>query len=377
MRHLIVICLLCIIPFQSAIAEPASLEVVPVFNSGQDGYHTFRIPAIVRGKSGTLLAFCEGRKKSAGDHGDIDLVLRRSNDDGKSWGSLSVVYEEGGMDNITIGNPAPVVDAATGNIHLLFCRNNNQVCHTLSTDDGQSWSKPVEITSFVKQKEWGWYATGPGHAIQLEQGKQKGRLIVACDYRLGIGGQDKGANGAHVIYSDDAGKTWHLGATAFMAEGINPNETTCVELPADSGADSRIYFNTRNQNGSSMSHRGETISADGGLTFTPKNFLPAQFVTPVVEGSLVHWNSQTPCIVFSCCHNESKRQNLALWLSTDAAANWSQPITVFEGPSAYSDLVITKHNELGILLECGKKSYSETISFIRVNQAWLNQMQTK
>jgi hypothetical protein len=80
---------------------------VDVFVSGEGGYNTYRIPAIVRTLSGTLLAFCEGRKNSHSDAGDIDILLRRSFDGGKTWTPTQLVYEEGGTETITIGNPQP------------------------------------------------------------------------------------------------------------------------------------------------------------------------------------------------------------------------------------------------------------------------------
>ena len=72
-----------------------------------------------------------------------------------------------------------MVDETTGAIHLLFCRNNDRVFHTVSTDDGLTWSTRIEITAQVKLADWGWYATGPGHGIQLKRGSQAGRLVVA------------------------------------------------------------------------------------------------------------------------------------------------------------------------------------------------------
>src|SRR5450759_3640660 len=145
---------------------PSFSETVP-FVSGQGGYHIYRIPAIVRSTNGTLLAFCEGRKNSGGDAGDIDIVLRRSTNNGASWLAMSLVQEEGGSASITIGNPAPVVDETTGLIHLLFCRDNDRVFRTVSTNDGVTWSARTEITANVKLSSWDWYATGPGHGIQL------------------------------------------------------------------------------------------------------------------------------------------------------------------------------------------------------------------
>lgn len=67
-----------------------------VFVAGSGGYHSYRIPAVILTPKGTLLAFCEGRKSSRSDHGDLDLVLRRSTDNGKTWTPTQVVHEEGG-----------------------------------------------------------------------------------------------------------------------------------------------------------------------------------------------------------------------------------------------------------------------------------------
>src|SRR5262249_46138769 len=110
-----------------------------VFTSGAGGYHTYRIPSLLGTRDGTLLALCEGRKAGASDDGDIDLVLRRSTDGGRTWGDLELVHEEGGTRPVTIGNPCPVVDRSTGTIWLAFCRNNSDVFVTASSDDGRTW----------------------------------------------------------------------------------------------------------------------------------------------------------------------------------------------------------------------------------------------
>src|SRR4051812_14228893 len=150
----------------------------PVFTSGKDGYRSYRIPALLTTPKGTLLAFCEGRKNSSSDTGAIDLLLKRSRDGGKTWEKTQVVWSDG--DN-TCGNPCPVVERDTGTIWLLMTHNlgidsqsqildgkskgTRTVWVTKSTDDGVSWSRPVEITKDVKKADWTWYATGPGVGI--------------------------------------------------------------------------------------------------------------------------------------------------------------------------------------------------------------------
>jgi len=173
----------------------AALQGKTVFKAGEDGYRIYRIPAVVKAANGHLLAFCEARQ--GGDASEIDLVLKRSKDGGKSWGALQVVQESsdfvkilgGRTKDITIGNPAPVVDLLDpdhpGRIWLPFTLENDRVFVVSSDDHGVTWSDEREITKSVKKKDWGWYATGPVHSIQLQRGKHRGRLVIPCDHRVG------------------------------------------------------------------------------------------------------------------------------------------------------------------------------------------------
>ena len=86
----------------------------------EEGYHTYRIPALVVSKRGTVLAFCEGRKEGPGDAGLIHELLRRSFDNGKTWAGVQIVFQQDGM---TCGNPCPIVDKTNGTLVLLFCKN--------------------------------------------------------------------------------------------------------------------------------------------------------------------------------------------------------------------------------------------------------------
>src|SRR5262249_16932667 len=156
----------------------------PIFVAGQDGYHTYRIPSLLVTRKGTLLAFCEGRKTSRGDTGDIDLLLKRSYDGGKTWAKTQVVWDDGAN---TCGNPCAVLDATTGTVWLLLTHNRgsdteamivNGTSHgtrtvwlTKSDDEGATWARPVEITPAVKKPDWTWYATGPGVGTQLKNGR--------------------------------------------------------------------------------------------------------------------------------------------------------------------------------------------------------------
>src|SRR5437899_3806866 len=182
-----------------------------IFRAGEGGYHSYRIPALIASGKGTLFAFCEGRRNSASDTGDIDVLLRRSFDGGKTWAAVQKIAD---MGEDTVGNPTPVMERKSGAILLLMTSNPGRVTErqtglrdrtvwiTRSTDDGATWSAPAEITAQVKHADWTWYATGPGNGIQL----RSGRLVIPCDHNAA-----DGARYSHVIYSDDGGTSWQIG----------------------------------------------------------------------------------------------------------------------------------------------------------------------
>ena len=216
-----------------------------LFVAGTEGYHSFRIPSLIVTRRGAILAFCEGRKHSRSDTGDIDLVLRRSRDGGRTWGPLQLVVDDGPN---TMGNPCPVVDRNTGVIWLPITRNlgedtqdrildrasrgTREAWLLKSDDDGATWSKPVEITAAVKRPDWTWYATGPGCGIQL----RSGRLVIPCDHYVA----ETKMRRSHVIYSDDGGRSWKIGGVV----GDHTNECQVVEL-----RDGSLLINMRSYHG--------------------------------------------------------------------------------------------------------------------------------
>jgi sialidase-1 len=359
MRYFHAFCLFVV----STISSAQELSRVPVFVAGTGGYHTYRIPSAIVTSKGTVLAFCEGRKAGRGDAGDIDLVMRRSTDHGKTWGEQRVLWDDGAN---TCGNPCPVIDAKTGTIWLLLTQNlgsdsesaivNNTgkssrtvwVCH--STDDGVTWTKPTDITKDTKKPEWTWYATGPGVGIQLKSG----RLLVPCDSK-----SEKGkVRESHVIFSDDAGKTWQLGGVV----GPNCNESQAVEL-----SDGTVLLNMRTYSGNNR--RLIAKSTDGGKTFT-KPVADATLIEPVCQASILRDPGTKLGVLFS---NPAslKRENLTVRLSQDDTNTWAHAKTLHAGPAAYSCLTILKDGNIGCLYECGEKNPYEQIRFDIFSREWL------
>ena len=182
------------------VAARANAYGTALFANGADGYACYRIPAIVRAPAGALLAFAKARKNSCADFGDVRIVMRRSNDDGKTWGAVETVAENG---LLQAGNPAPVVDTRDrrypkGRVFLIYCtgdaseaavmrgEGSRRIWFRTSSDEGKTWSQPVEITASVKLPGWHHYATGPGHALQLMHGRYAGRIVVASNHRRTI-----------------------------------------------------------------------------------------------------------------------------------------------------------------------------------------------
>jgi len=323
---------------------------IAVFTSGEGGYHTCRIPAMVLSRKGTLLAFCEGRKKGGNDEGDIDLLLRRSTDIGRTWGPVQLVHEEGGDRPITIGNPCPVVDQETGTIWLTFCRNNNEVFVTSSDDDGGAWSKPKEITASVKRPEWGWYATGPGCGIQLHHENRRGRLVIPCDHRESVDG--KQMMFSHVFFSDDHGASWELGGTVDR----HTDECQVVEL-AGGGLliNMRNYWGTTGNRPEIGKRRAIARSSDGGESWSPLEF-DETLIEPICQASLISLEAHAgakPRLAFCNPASTDKRMNLTLRISSDEGKSWPVSEVIDAGPSAYSSMAQLGDGTIGILYEQG------------------------
>jgi len=336
----------------SAACGENDLKQNDVFISGKEGYHTFRIPALVVSKRGTLLAFCEARKTSSSDTGDIDLVLKRSFDNGVTWKPLQVVADFG---TDTIGNPCPVVDRDTGVIWLPITKNigsdglgsitngtskeRRTVWMTSSTDEGGTWTKPIEITSAVADPKWTWYATGPGCGIQMKSG----RLVIPCDHRV-LGSKERGS---HIFYSDDHGQTWKLGGRVAP----DTNECQVVELN-----DGKLVLNMRSYHGRNC--RALSTSSDGGLTWSELTFDEA-LIEPICQASLIRHGKG---LLFANPAATS-RVKMTVRLSTDEGKTWSAAKVLHEGPSAYSCLAALPDGTIGCLYERGQKSAYERITF--------------
>ncbi|MCF7569540.1 glycoside hydrolase [Sabulilitoribacter arenilitoris] len=342
--------------------EPSVFNTL--FKNGDHGYACYRIPAIVTTNNGTVLAFSEARKKGCSDTGDIDLVMKKSSDNGITWSNLKIIWDDKAN---FCGNPAPVVDRETGTIHLLSTWNNGNdheseiinetsietrlVYHLKSTDDGVTWSEPKNITESTKEDDWTWYATGPVHGIQLEKGVHKGRLVIPCDHIE----KDSKKYYSHAIYSDDHGETWKLGEST-PADQVN--ECTVAEL-----TNGDLLLNMRNYDRKATKARQIAISKDGGVTWINQKF-DIELPEPRCQGALLSIkNNNKNVLLFTNPADSLARVNMTLSVSFDDGLNWDKKLSIYKSHSAYSDLTELKNENILVLYEAGISGAYEGIHY--------------
>ena len=359
-------------------AEPM-LEKANLFDAGKDGYGLYRIPGIVVTAKGTVLVYCEARKAGGGDWGDIDILLRRSTDGGRTFNAPrkivtppanvetnpAALKQKLGIGKVTINNPIAIA-ARDGTVHFLYCIEYARCYYMRSDDDGQTFSQPVDITPTFEQfrGEYAWIvlATGPGHGIELKNG----RLIVPVWLSLGTGGHAHRPSCVSTVYSDDAGKTWNRGQiVANNPEPVNPSESAIVQL-----ADGRVMLNFRSE--SKRRLRAVSTSPDGATNWTPSRYEDA-LPEPVCMGTMVRLDANR--ILFANPHNpkDGKRLNLTVKLSSDDGLTWPIAKTIELGASAYSDLAVGPDGTIFCFYESGggtTNPYAH-LCLARFNAAWL------
>ncbi len=383
-------------PAAAAAAGLGAIERVNVFHRGQDGYHEFRPPTLVRATDGTLLAFAGGLVGSGGDFGHHDTVLKRSHDGGRTWQPLQVIA----TDPPNKLARCPVVDAESGRIHLMIIRTAGYVTggdlsggkippqdqprpfYMYSDDHGATWSdwRERELTDVLKVPEMRHYVIGPSAGLQLTTGPYLGRLVLPGNHNfLPVPGE----RGLHTAYSDDNGETWHLGGPigAYTRPDIIVDETALVER-----SDGTLYVNTRDQFGTASGNRAATTSSDGGVTLDAPFEIADDLITPIVSCAMTAVpgrRGRPRQIVFTGPQHPTAREQLTIRTSLDDGGTWRQGPLLHDGPASYScPIVFTDDHRgdmLGVLFENGPRvspdgriSYRYALDFVRVPLSLLN-----
>ena len=358
---------LLLVPCFAAAAwcEPL-LTHTDVFVSGRDGYHTFRIPAIETAPDGSLLAFAEARKYNMADPGygkqDIDLVLKRSTDGGKTWSAMRVIEDPGEL--WSAANPATVVDRQTGRVWVLYLRSkperstatarpatdDMQTLARSSADNGVTWSEPIDLTKVARDygdPAWQASVIGPGGAIQTKTGRLVAPVWKVKPY------------GVLAIFSDDHGQSWQRGQV--MPGKTGGDEDQLVEL-----ADGRLLLDIRQNSGP---RRLVATSSDGGRTWSEPR--PGEPVSPVccaIERlSLKSAGDDRNRIIWTGPKGPS-RKTLVVRVSYDEGETFTGERLISAELAAYSDLTILKDKTAGVLWERANYKY---LTFTRFNVEFL------
>ena len=351
-----------------------------IFSRKTDGYHTYRIPTMVVTGKGTILVFVEGRKTHRRDHGDVDLLMKRSEDGGRTWSEQVLIHEEGGNALIRVGNPCPIVEKDGKTVHLLFTRNGpGCLFYTRSRDEGNSWEPFVRVSDDPKAPEYRkgnfladfggspvGVGAGPVHGIHTS----KGRLIAPSYVGHKVDGEGRGQS--CIIYSDDGGKSWQAGGVIPWVPEFRHGECTIVER-----RDGSLLMNMRTSAPGvySFGYRLTSVSTDHGMTWS-KPVVDRNLPCPACQASMIRLNGKgilflNPAVNHHGGFSIWSRKKLTLRLSRDEGRSWEASRVINEGLAGYSDLAIAKNGNILCLFENGERDYCEKITIAELKPSWL------
>ena len=324
-----------------------------LFRPGDFSSANWRIPAICCLPDGTLLITCDRRKYNESDlPEDIDIVSRRSTDNGRTWNDPVTIAQGNGRKH-GYGDAALVV-CSNGDVVCAFVGGNglfassesdpirSYICR--STDGGRSWSQPKDITAQL----WGSQASntvcrdyrasffGSGNGLRLTRGQHAGRIMFAAAMcRKGSNTLDN-----FVVYSDDNGHTWNVSERAYSGG----DEAKLMEL-----TDGRVLISVR-QSGA----RGYNHSSNGGVSWGTQGRWESM-KTNACNGDILRLaatdRGDSRNILLHSIPNSMDRRDVSIFVSYDEGATWQDPVLLFDGPSVYSSLTLLKNGSVGVFLE--------------------------
>ncbi|MEI8204673.1 MAG: sialidase family protein [Bacteroidota bacterium] len=342
---------------QSEIINAELIEFKSLFNSKmRDSVSCYRIPSIVTALNGDLISAIDERKPSCGDlkwNKDINIVIRRSMDNGNSWSEIETVVDY--PFGKSASDPSMIVDRVTGEIFLFFNFMDHEAEKDVyylkvikSSDHGKTWSFPVDITSQITKPEWfkDFKFITSGGGTQTRSGKLLHTLVNL-------------QKGLFVFSSSDHGKSWQLIDTPIAPA----DESKIVELE-----DGTWMINSRVNN---KGFRYVHTSSNEGVSWLSKP--DSSLIDPGCNGSIIRYSSKKDGadknrLLFSNAKMKDQRMNLTVRISYDEGNRWSEGKTIYAGSSAYSSLCILANGDIGLFFE--KDNYTENV-FVRFNLEWL------
>lgn len=368
-------CLLCLsTPFLTAAQTvPDEPEHTLVFRVGDCGSRYYRIPALITAADGSLIAVADRRNDSQGDLPNlIDIVLRRSTDNGRTWGEQIVIAKH--TPERGYGDAALVVDRTTGDLLCVFAsgcgmwastaERPTDICIARSHDNGLTWSDPQYITAQIYGSECsnpgaenlsGLFAAS-GRAIQLRDGTL---AFVVAAHRTG---EKWPPLYNHVCCSMDGGETWRLQPAT---PGPYGDEAKLVER-----TDGSWLMSIRNP---SQGYRRYAVSHDRGATWNDVGEW-RQLPDPACNGDMIRYSQgdgHPELLLHSIPADTAMRRNVSIAVSYDEGRTWPVCRTVWDRPAGYSSLTRLADGSIGLLTEVGDWKSGFEIWFTRLSLEWL------
>ncbi|NBR06798.1 MAG: exo-alpha-sialidase [Planctomycetes bacterium] len=367
---------------ENKIDDPGVFRAV-VRKQGDEGVHTYRIPGLACSNKGTLLAVFDLRHKNSGDlPADVDVGLARSIDQGKTWQKNQVIldYDKNEKDSKGngVGDPCILVDRKTGTIFVaaLWSKGNRgwngsgpglspeetgQFVITKSSDDGVTWSKPINITAKIKGRDAKWRLCfqGPGSGIQLKDGT----LVFPAQYR-----EASGIAHSCFIFSSDSGDTWTISSPAIPGKPPT-SESQIAELN-----DGSLLLSMRDESRSGK-RAWARFQPDSGLAGGKWVENWSVVDDPTCMASLIR--HPDGLLFFSNPSSPKQRVALTVRASSDNGKTWSKGRLIDPRPSSYSSMTVLNDGSIGVLYECGPRSGIETLSFVRFRPEWILEGESK
>jgi hypothetical protein len=364
--------------------EPESFTIWG--NAAEDGVAVYRIPQILETRSSELIALAEARYRPA-DGSRADIVIRRSHDGGKTWGSSEWIERGGPTDNHVL--PVLLQDRDTGTI-FFFCAlrraGGTRAPSTFSyyrrsDDDGRSWSEPVAVGPILAAADpfhRPHFYFGPGRAIQLSRGRPHfpGRLIVPVFLIRDqtVQPRSRRGYGDGVLFSDDHGRTWKAGGPVPLGS-FNSSEVSIAELD-----DGRLILNARGApdrmgtGGLQFAARTLSFSSDGGSTWTvpieDNSGLPRYTETHSGLLRIPNWAGRGHSVLLFSFPAGPRRTHGTVALSTDGHRSWKVKKVIVPGSFGYSNMDLLPDGTVALIYE---EASGNAIHLVRFGLDWFEQ----
>ena len=359
--------------------------------AGEDNCDTYRIPGLVTTSRGTLIAVYDNRYNNSKDlQEDIDVGMSRSTDGGQSWEPMKVIMDMGEWGGRSqrlngIGDPCVIFDHTTNTIWVaalwisgsspdkmlwwdskpgMSPEETGQFVLVKSTDDGKTWSDPINITEQIKDPEWQLLLAGPGRGITLDDGT----IIIPAQFKKDIGTKaiDGGQYTCHstIVYSKDGGETWHIGT------GAKPNTTEAQVVQL---ADGGLMLNMRDD--LNRIEKGETngravsVTYDLGKTWiahpsTNGTLQEPNCMASLIDHQVVVNGRNQQVLFFSNPNHKTHRTNMTIKTSFDGGHTWPEINQVELNETSgfgYSCMTMVNNEVVGIVYEGVKELFFQKV----------------